>query len=536
MQGVPLAAGEFKRRFGAAQKREAVLQRPDAVCGKALVVNSVPVQGLVDETRSGAGENQTKRAVPVGTSAERFVEAACADEHCSANCRPGAEATLEDRLALSVNRERTFFLEPSNDLGIDFEKGISAQDVEVGSRQRELAKRLEALRQKGIVRVQHREELAGRDCQRGISRGSDTTRDGAAEVPQSVRVRSQGFADRVRRTIVGDDQLCRGNRLCEHRLDSFAYGAGRIASGDDDGERRGFTTLVGGRARRSSKGPASDCGHDCQLRGEDSRCTRNRSAVQSHPRSVLLQDEAPGGTSNVSRMPRHRAVPRARFLDNKRVRRFRRPAFLGTLRRTAPLSDHWGRDRGTPVDRYYIDGFLADFREAIRGRVLEVLNADYTQRFGHAIERSDVLDVDEKNPQATIIADLAQADEIPSEDFDCFILTQTLQYIYDIRGAASHAHRVLRPGGTLLCTVPAVSRIARRELESEYWRLTAAACSRLFGEVFEGGAVDVRSRGNVLTAVAFLMGMASEELSPSELELDDPFFPVVVTVRAKKAI
>jgi SAM-dependent methyltransferase len=220
---------------------------------------------------------------------------------------------------------------------------------------------------------------------------------------------------------------------------------------------------------------------------------------------------------------------------NPRLRRLRRPAFLGTIRRTTPLSDHWGRERGTPVDRYYIEHFLAGAGHLIRGRVLEVMNADYTERFGAGVERSDVLDVDPTNPLATIVADLASADDIPSETFDCFILTQTLQYVYDIRSAVGHAHRILRPGGTLLCTVPAVSRIARRELDSEYWRLTAAGCSRLFGEVFAGGAVDVHARGNVLSAVAFLVGMAREELSASELDRDDPFFPVVVTVRAQKS-
>jgi SAM-dependent methyltransferase len=220
---------------------------------------------------------------------------------------------------------------------------------------------------------------------------------------------------------------------------------------------------------------------------------------------------------------------------NARLRRLRHPAFLGTIRRTTPLSDHWGRDRGTPVDRYYIEHFLVGARDVIRGRVLEVLNADYTRRFGTAVERSDVLDIDATNSSATIVADLANADDIPSETFDCFILTQTLQYVYDTRSAVEHAHRILRPGGTLLCTVPTVSRIARQELDSEYWRLTAAACARLFGDVFAGGIVDVRARGNVLSAVAFLVGMAREELSSRELDRDDPFFPVIVTVQARKA-
>lgn len=218
----------------------------------------------------------------------------------------------------------------------------------------------------------------------------------------------------------------------------------------------------------------------------------------------------------------------------QRLKRLRRPAWLGTIRRTTPLSDHWGRERGTPVDRYYIERFLAAERDAIRGRVLEVMNADYTERFGSAVERTDVLDIDPENEVATIVADLAAADSVPSDSFDCFILTQTLQYIYDVKAAVEHAHRILRPGGTLLCTVPAISRIARLQLETEYWRVTPAACSRLFGDVFARGEIAVRGHGNVLTAVAFLVGMAVEELSPHELQRDDPFFPLVVTVRARK--
>jgi hypothetical protein len=39
----------------------------------------------------------------------------------------------------------------------------------------------------------------------------------------------------------------------------------------------------------------------------------------------------------------------------------------------------------------------------------------------------------------------------------------------------------------------------------------------------------------VLAAVAFLVGMAAEELATRKLERDDPFFPLVVTVRATKS-
>ena len=219
----------------------------------------------------------------------------------------------------------------------------------------------------------------------------------------------------------------------------------------------------------------------------------------------------------------------------KRLARARRPAWLGTIRRLEPLSEHYGRERGTPVDRYYIEQFLAGERERITGRVLEVLNRDYTERFGASIERSDVLDIDARERRRDDRRRPRRGGRDPSDAFDCFVLTQTLQYVYDLESAVAHVHRILRPGGTVLCTVPTVSRIGRRVLDSDQWRLTEASCRRLFGDAFVGGDVHVRARGNVLAGVAFLMGMAAEELSSRELECDDPFFPLLITVRATKA-
>jgi hypothetical protein len=209
------------------------------------------------------------------------------------------------------------------------------------------------------------------------------------------------------------------------------------------------------------------------------------------------------------------------------------PAWLGTLRRTTPLSNGWGFDRGRPVDRYYIDGFLERNRQDIHGCVLEILSSNYADQYGSGIESADILDIDPANQQATIIADLAAADSIESDRFDCFILTQTLQLIYDIKSAIIHAHRILCLGGVLLVTVPCVSRLAG-EGYTDYWRFTPDSCTRLFGEVFGADQVTVYSYGNVLTATAFLQGMACEELSKRELDAHDERYPVLLAVRAVK--
>ena len=116
--------------------------------------------------------------------------------------------------------------------------------------------------------------------------------------------------------------------------------------------------------------------------------------------------------------------------------------------------------------------------------------------------------------EATLIADLAKGNGLPSECFNCFILTQTLHYVYRVEAGIRQAHRVLRPGGVLLATVPAVSRLwYAPEAAPDYWRFTAAACSTLFGEIFAPDQVTIRAHGNVLTCIAFLTGMAIEELT-----------------------
>jgi SAM-dependent methyltransferase len=216
------------------------------------------------------------------------------------------------------------------------------------------------------------------------------------------------------------------------------------------------------------------------------------------------------------------------------LRRRRRPILLGSLGSTAPLSEAWGYDRGLPVDRWYIERFLEGHRADITGRVLEVKDSGYTERYGRDVSASAVLDIDASNERATHVADLAAADSLPSNKFDCFVLTQTLQYVYDLRAALGHAHRVLSRGGVLLVTVPVASRVCEPPL-TDYWRFTPLALKRLLEEAFGEGAVTVHAHGNVLAQLAFLKGMAAEDLSPHELAEDDGRFPLTVCARAVKA-
>lgn len=209
---------------------------------------------------------------------------------------------------------------------------------------------------------------------------------------------------------------------------------------------------------------------------------------------------------------------------------------FGNFRRLLPISERFGYDRGQPVDRYYIERFLACHAHDVQGRVLEVGEDTYTRRFGGArVTVCDVLHVQEGSPGATIVADLARGNHLPSNTFDCIILTQTLQFIYDARAAIATLHRILKPGGVLLATVPGITRIEAYDWgDSWYWNFTSHSIYRLLGEAFPSTHYSVESFGNVLAAAAFLYGLAAEELLPEELEARDPRYEVCITIRAVK--
>ncbi len=210
---------------------------------------------------------------------------------------------------------------------------------------------------------------------------------------------------------------------------------------------------------------------------------------------------------------------------------------LGSLRRLEPVSRVFGLDRGHPVDRYYIESFLSDHRKDVRGRVLEVGDDRYTRRFGEGrVTSSDVLHVEDGVPGVTIVGDLAAGDGLPADAFDCVLVLQTLQFIYDVPAAVATLHRMLAPGGLVLATVPGISQLSSYDVDrwGEYWRFTSQSLRRLFEERFGPGATRVETYGNILAATAMLHGLAAEELQADELDRGDPEYEVVIAVRAEK--
>ncbi len=220
------------------------------------------------------------------------------------------------------------------------------------------------------------------------------------------------------------------------------------------------------------------------------------------------------------------------YLTRKKVR-----VEFNNLESTRPVSSLLGCDRGTPIDRYYIENFLQKNASLIKGSVLEIADSSYSRRFGgDRVTSFEVLHATSDNRKTTIIGDLTNLETLPENAVDCFICTQTFQFIFDVQKAITGAHHVLKPGGVLLATVSGISQISRYDMDrwGDYWRFTTASVKRLFEPVFTGG-IEIESFGNVLAATAFLQGLSVEDLPDrSLLDTIDYDYQSLITIVAWK--
>lgn len=202
--------------------------------------------------------------------------------------------------------------------------------------------------------------------------------------------------------------------------------------------------------------------------------------------------------------------------------------------RGSPLSERWGLDRGLPAHRYYIKLFFREFSADMCGRCLEFDDRDYLDLFGgDAITRHDVLHLDDSNPRATVVADITRPNSIPDNFYDCIVCTHVLHMIPDFAAAIRGMHRILRPGGVLLCAVPHVSWCDERE--GELWRFTRLGLERALGDVFNESNVEARAYGNSLVAAGEMRGLIADEFTWNELHSHDPRSAVEICARAVKA-
>ena len=89
----------------------------------------------------------------------------------------------------------------------------------------------------------------------------------------------------------------------------------------------------------------------------------------------------------------------------------------------------------------------------------------------------------------------------------------------------------------VLVTGPGIQKIDAVDLrnEEEYWRFTSLCLQKLFEKEFPKGHVEVKAYGNPLTAVAFLHGLAVEDLRRKDLDYFDPDYEVSIALESSEA-
>lgn len=211
-----------------------------------------------------------------------------------------------------------------------------------------------------------------------------------------------------------------------------------------------------------------------------------------------------------------------------------RPRF-GNLRRVEPVSTQFGYDRGTPIDRYYIEKFLREESNSITGNVVEIGDNSYTKKYAtETLLSSDVIHISDSD--ATYVTDLATDKLLPSNYYNCAIVTQTLHCIYDARSALRNIYKTLSPGGILLLTVPGISQLSSDQWSETWsWSFTKYSLMKIALEAgFDNNNCILNSYGNVLSSSAFLYGLALEDLKQEELDYVDDRYQQLLTLRALK--
>lgn len=99
--------------------------------------------------------------------------------------------------------------------------------------------------------------------------------------------------------------------------------------------------------------------------------------------------------------------------------------------------------------------------------------------------------------RTALVDSLARGEELPfsSSVFDLVLCTQVLEYVRDPHRVAREIHRVLKPGGALLLSVPAVWP---RDSEEDAWRFLPPALREILSEFRE---IEIAPEGGSLAGM-----------------------------------
>jgi len=150
------------------------------------------------------------------------------------------------------------------------------------------------------------------------------------------------------------------------------------------------------------------------------------------------------------------------------------PSWLVLRRRREIFRKWFMRLEGRELEVLDVGGRIQPYRPLLAGRIRRYVAVD--------LRRTPLVNV------------VARGEQIPlaSGQFDLVICTQVLEYVPQPGAAIAEIHRVLKPGGCLVLSVPAA---CPQDADEECWRFFPASlrqCLSAFGEsevLPEGGSI-----------------------------------------------
>ena len=130
-------------------------------------------------------------------------------------------------------------------------------------------------------------------------------------------------------------------------------------------------------------------------------------------------------------------------------------------------------------DRYLLRKQIEGVAHYIRGRVLDI-GAGERNRYADLFKASEYVTMDVHSGSNVQIVGSIEAVPAEAESFDSIVCTQVLEHVPHPVQAIKELHRVLKPGGHVLVTVPQVAEL--HEEPNDFFRYTPFGLEKLFGE------------------------------------------------------
>jgi hypothetical protein len=92
--------------------------------------------------------------------------------------------------------------------------------------------------------------------------------------------------------------------------------------------------------------------------------------------------------------------------------------------------------------------------------------------------------------------------------------------------------RIVRPGGWILASAAGLLPLTGDV--PDLWRFSPDGWRDKLSQAWPDAELTVAGHGNCLASVAAQLGLALEELTDAELEINDPRFPVLTTIRCRR--